>query len=118
MTLLSILIIAGIVLVVLALLALLLAKQYKKVGPNEALIISGRKKTVTGPDGTKIKVGFRYRLGGGTFVRPFLETVDTLPMEVVPLSIRTPEVLTHGGVPILADATAQVKIDSTRERHP
>jgi len=33
-------------------------------------------------------------------------------MEVVPLSIRTPEVLTHGGVPILADATAQVKIDS------
>ncbi len=113
MTLPSILITAGIVLVVLALLALLLVKQYKKVGPNEALIISGRKKTVTGPDGTKIKVGFRYRLGGGTFVRPFLETVDTLPMEVVPLTIRTPEVLTHGGVPILADATAQVKIDSS-----
>jgi flotillin len=109
----SILILAGAVLIVLALLALLLAKQYKKVGPNEALIISGRKKTLTGPDGNKIKVGYRYRLGGGTFVMPFLETVDTLPMEVVPLSIRTPEVLTHGGVPILADATAQVKIDST-----
>jgi flotillin len=113
MSLLSALILAGVILVVLALLALLLAKQYKKVGPNEALIISGRKKTVTGPDGGKIKVGYRYRLGGGTFVMPFLETVDTLPMEVVPLSIRTPEVLTHGGVPILADATAQVKIDST-----
>jgi flotillin len=113
MTLPSILITAGIILVVLALLALLLVKQYKKVGPNEALIISGRKKTLTGADGTKVKVGYRYRLGGGTFVRPFLETVDTLPMEVVPLTIRTPEVLTHGGVPILADATAQVKIDSS-----
>ncbi|MDD8024957.1 MAG: SPFH domain-containing protein [Acidobacteriota bacterium] len=109
----SILILAGAILVVLALFALLLAKQYKKVGPNEALIISGRKKTVTAPDGTKVKVGYRYRLGGGTFVRPFLETVDTLPMDVVPISIRTPEVLTHGGVPILADATAQVKIEST-----
>jgi flotillin len=109
----AILILAGAILVALALFALLVAKQYKKVGPNEALIISGRKKTVTAPDGTKIKVGYRYRLGGGTFVMPFLETIDTLPMEVVPLSIRTPEVLTHGGVPILADATAQVKIDST-----
>ncbi len=46
MSLLSILVLAGAVLVVLALLALLLAKQYKKVGPNEALIISGRKKVV------------------------------------------------------------------------
>lgn len=113
MTLLSILIIAGAVLVVLALFFLLVAKQYKKVGPNEALVISGRKKTVTAADGSKTKVGYRIRLGGGTFVRPFLETVDILPLEVIPLSIRTPEVLTHGGVPILADATAQVKIEST-----
>ncbi len=113
MTLPSILILAGIVVVVLVLIILLFAKQFRKVGPNEALIISGRKRTVTGPDGTRMKVGYRYRLGGGTFVLPFLEKVDVLPMDVVPLSIRTPEVLTHGGVPILADATAQVKIDST-----
>ena len=113
MTLPSILIVAGIVIVVLVLIILFFAKQYRKVGPNEALIISGRKKTVTGPDGTRIKVGYRYRLGGGTFVLPFLEKIDTLPMEIVPIAIRTPEVLTHGGVPILADATAQVKVDST-----
>jgi len=42
----NILILAGAILAVLALLVLLLAKQYKKVGPNEALIISGRKKVV------------------------------------------------------------------------
>jgi len=106
------LVLAGVIVVVLALLVLLFAKQYKKVGPNEALIISGRKKTISGPDGMKKKVGYRYRLGGGTFVMPFLETVDTLPLEVIPINIRTPEVLTHGGVPILADATAQIKIES------
>jgi flotillin len=52
-------------------------------------------------------------LGGGTFVMPFMETADILPMDVIPLAIRTPEVLTHGGVPILADAVAQVKVDSS-----
>jgi len=113
MSLVSWLIPVGAVIVFLALISLLLAKQYKKVGPNEALIISGRKKTVTGPDGTRRKVGYRYRLGGGTFVLPFMETVHILPMEVIPLVIRTPEVLTHGGVPILADAVAQVKVDSS-----
>ena len=113
MSLASWLILAGAVVVVLGLISLVLTKQYKKVGPNEALIISGRKKTVIGPDGAKKKVGYRYRLGGGTFVMPFMETVDVLPMEVIPLTIRTPEVLTHGGVPILADAAAQVKVDSS-----
>jgi len=134
-------ILLGIIIVVLALIALLLAKQYRKVGPNEVLIISGgrkrtvvepdgtrrkigyryrlggisggRKRTVVEPDGTKRKIGYRYRLGGGTFVIPFLETVDTLPIEVITLNIKTPEVLTHGGVPLMAEATAQVKIDST-----
>lgn len=110
----STLIIIGIILVILALIFLLLAKQYKKVGPNEALIISGgRKRTVIAPDGTKKKIGYRYRLGGGTFVIPFLETVDILPIEVLTINIKTPEVLTNGGVPLLADAVAQIKIDSS-----
>ncbi len=108
------LITAGIIIVVIALILLIIAKQYRKVGPNEVLIISGgRKKTTIGPDGTKIKVGYRYRLGGGTFVLPFIESVYRLPMDVITLNIKTPEVLTHSGVPILAEATAQVKVDST-----
>lgn len=114
MNLVSSLILAGIIVVVIALIILVIAKQYRKVGPNEVLIISGgRKRTVTAPDGTKRKVGYRYRIGGGTFVLPFIETVDILPMEVITLNIRTPEVLTHGGVPIMAEAVAQVKVDSS-----
>ena len=118
MTLTQWLIAAGIAVVVLVLLFLLIAKQYRKVAPNEALIISGRKRTMTGPDGQRRKVGFRYRLGGGTFVWPIREKSDVLPLDVIPLNIRTPEVLTHGGVPILADATAQVKIDSSEVSIP
>jgi flotillin len=107
------LILIGIIIVVSALIALLMAKQYRKVGPNEVLVISGgRKRTVIAPDGTKTKVGYRYRLGGGTFVWPFMETVDTLPMEAITMNIKTPEVLTNGGVPIMAEAVAQIKIDS------
>jgi len=113
MTLVSQLILIGIIVVILALIVLTIAKQYRKVGPNEVLIISGgRKRSVVEPDGTKRKIGYRYRLGGGTFVIPFLETVDLLPMEVITLAIKTPEVLTHGGVPLMAEATAQVRIDS------
>jgi len=113
MTLVSQLILIGIIVVILALIVLLISKQYRKVGPNEVLIISGgRKRSVVEPDGTKRKIGYRYRLGGGTFVIPFLETVDILPMEVITLSIKTPEVLTHGGVPLLAEATSQVRVDS------
>ncbi len=107
---------AAIIIVILALIILILAKQYRKVGPNEILIVAGgRKKTVALPDGRRIKIGYRYRLGGGTFVLPFIESVYTLPVEVITLSIKTPEVLTYNGVPIMAEATAQVKIDSTDE---
>jgi flotillin len=114
MNLVSSLILAGIIIFVIALLLIILAKQYRKVGPNEVLIIAGgHKKTIIGPDGAKVKVGYRYRLGGGTFVLPFVETVYRLPMDVITLNIKTPEVLTHSGVPIMAEATAQVKVDSS-----
>jgi flotillin len=112
MSLVSILIIIGVAAVILALIILLIAKQYRKVGPNEVLIISGRKKRVVLADGTRKRIGFRYRLGGGTFVWPFLETVDTLPLEIINILIKTPEVITHNGIHILAEASAQVKISS------
>lgn len=110
------LIVAGAVVVVFALVILVLALRYRKVGPNEALIIAGgRKHTIALADGTKQKVGYRYRLGGGVFVWPGMEKVYVLPMDIIPLTIRTPEVLTYGGVPIMAEASAQVKIDSSDE---
>jgi len=105
---------AALIIIFLAIIIFTMAKQYRKVGPNEALIISGgKKRSVVGPDGSKQKVGYRYRLGGGTFVIPFMETVYQLPLDVISIAIKTPEVLALSGVPILVEATAQVKVDSS-----
>jgi flotillin len=119
MSLVSWLIVAGAVIAFFAIIIAVMSLQYRKVGPNEALIIAGGpKRTVIMPDGTKKKIGYRYRLGGGTFVWPGREKVYVLPMDVIPIYIQTPEVLTHGGVPIMAAASAQVKIDSSDEAIP
>ncbi|MBM3324444.1 MAG: flotillin [Calditrichaeota bacterium] len=110
----STLIVIGVIVVVIALFIVAIAFQYRKVGPNEVLIISGgRKRTVIEPDGTKRKVGYRMHIGGGTFVLPLLETAQTLPLEVFTIPIKTPEVLTAAGVHIIAEAIAQVKVGSS-----
>jgi flotillin len=116
MNLTSWIILAAAVIVFIILVIVALTLGYRKVGPNEALIIAGgHKHTITLPDGTKQRVGYRYRLGGGIFVWPGMEKVFVLPMDIIPVSIRTPEVLTSGGVPIMAEASAQVKVDSSDE---
>jgi flotillin len=86
------------------------AKRYKKVGPNEVMVISGRKHKVKNPDGSMEQTGFRIRKGGGAFIIPLLERVDVLSLEVMTLDITTPEVYTKPGVPIVVDGVAQVKI--------
>ena len=54
------------------------ASRYTKVGPNEVLIISGRRYRVTDPGGQVLDRGFRVVKGGGTFVLPVVEKVDIL----------------------------------------
>jgi len=111
MSLTSLLILIGAIVVVVALILILFAKQYRKVGPNEVLIISGgRKRTVTDPDGTKHKVGYRMHIGGGTLVLPFIESAQVLPLEVYTLDLQVPDVLTAQGIQITAQGQAQVKI--------
>lgn len=110
----STLIVIGVVVVIIGLIVVAFAFNYKKVGPNEVLIISGgRKRTITEPDGTKKKIGYRMHIGGGTFVMPFLESAQTLPLEVFTVPIKTPEVLTSAGVHIIAEAISQVKVGSS-----
>lgn len=94
----------------------LFAKNYSNVGPNEVLIIAGGgKRWVTGADGARVQVGYRMQIGGGTFVNPFTETAQTLPLETYSITIKTPEVLTRQGVHIVAEASAQVKVASNED---
>jgi flotillin len=86
------------------------ARRYKKVGPNQVMVISGRKYKIKTPDGRIDEVGFRIRRGGGAFILPLLEKVDLLSLEIMTLDITTPEVYTKPGVPIIVDGVAQVKV--------
>jgi flotillin len=86
------------------------ARRYKKVGPNQVMVISGRKYKIKTPDGRIDEVGFRIRRGGGAFILPLVEKVDLLSLEIMTLDITTPEVYTKPGVPIIVDGVAQVKV--------
>jgi len=106
----AILAVAGIVLTVLILLSLA-ASRYKKVGPNQVLVISGLKHTIVNPvTGQKERVGFRIVKGGGAIVLPVVERVDVLSLEIMTIDVQTPEVYTELGVPVTVDGVAQVKI--------
>src|SRR5881396_4159201 len=84
--------------------------RYTKVGPNEVLIVSGKKHRYADPDGTVQRRGFRVVKGGGTFVYPIVEKVDVLSLELLTIDVQTPEVYTSKGVPVRVDGVAQIKV--------
>ena len=61
----------------------ILASRYVKVGPNQVLIVSGRRLQL--PDGRS--VGFRIVNGGGTFVFPVIERADVFSLEVTAIEM-------------------------------
>src|SRR5712664_251452 len=101
--------VVGIVVVVFVFLAIW-AGRYTKVGPNQVLVVSGRKHTYRDPDGTVQSRGFRIVKGGGTFVIPVVEKVDLLSLELLTIDVQTPEVYTSKGVPVRVDGVAQIKV--------
>src|ERR671925_803829 len=99
--------VAGSVLVALALIAFIVwAHQYTKAGPNEVLIISGRRVR-------KDRPGYRIVRGGGTYVRPFRERVQRLSLELMQFDVRTAETYSMHGVPVQVDGVCMVKIDGS-----
>ena len=86
------------------------ASRYVKVGPNEVLVVSGRKFRVRDAKGVEQVVGFRVVKGGGTFVWPVLEKAEILSLELMTLDVKTPEVYSSVGVPILVEGVAQIKV--------
>ena len=99
----------GIVVVVIIFLAIW-ASRYTKVGPNQVLVVSGRKHRHADPDGTVQSRGFRIVKGGGTFVIPVIEKVDLLSLELLTIDVQTPEVYTSKGVPVRVDGVSQIKV--------
>jgi flotillin len=70
----------------------------RKVGPNEALIISGGSAQP------------RVVVGSSTWISPFFQRADVLSLEVMTLTVGTPNVYTQEGVELSVDGVAQVKV--------
>src|SRR5438128_9657996 len=86
------------------------AGRYTKAGPNEVLVVSGRKHRYVDPDGTVRSRAFRIVKGGGTFAIPVVEKIDLLSLELLTIDVNTPEVYTSKGVPVKVDGVAQIKV--------
>jgi flotillin len=87
---------------------LIWASRYAKVGPNQVMIVSGRK--IQLPDGRF--AGFRIVKGGGTFVFPVIERADVLSLEVITIDMPGSKAQSAGGQAVEVDCSAQVKINS------
>ncbi len=104
-------ILAAIILVaVIFILISVFVSRYVKVGPDEALIVSGRRKKLSNGQ----VVGFRIVKGGATFVWPVLEISKTISLRIMPLDVNS-SAYTSQGVQVTVDGIAQVKIDSHQE---
>jgi len=98
---------------VILILGIVFASRYIKVGPNQALVISGRRSTFTDlATGAKETRSFRIVRGGGAFILPVVERVDDLSLELITIDVLTQNVYTLQGVPVSVDGVAQVKIAS------
>jgi flotillin len=87
------------------------ASRYKKVGPNQVLVVSGRRRMIVNPaTGHREQLGFRVVKGGGTFIIPVLERMDVLSMEILTIEVEVRSVYTVEGVPVHVDGVAQIKI--------
>ena len=106
----------GLGLLLLVLLIIFL-KNYIKVPPNVALIISGRRRKYKTKDdlGNESTKDFGYRIvrGGATFVIPFFERVDMLNLGIMQVDIKTTQpVPSQEYIGVMVDGVANIKIGS------
>jgi flotillin len=93
-------IIAGLSVVAVLLLMGLVARMYRKAGPNEAIIVYGFRKT-------------RIINGGGTLIFPMLEQARELSLELMSFDVAPQQSLySNQGVALTVEAVAQLKVKS------
>lgn len=100
----------------------IVARYYKKVAPNLVAVVTGRKHAVKvrGPDGTEQTVtrGFRYVAGGGFFLVPIVEEMQTMSLTVIPVNVTVKEVPDKNGALVNVEGIANIKVMSTSDLLP
>jgi flotillin len=90
---------------------LIIAKNWLKAEPNEALIFTGRKNKVKTKDGAVVVKGWRAIVGGAKLRIPVLERVNRISLKTMNLAdVRVEKAYSKEGVPVTIDAVANVKI--------
>src|SRR5213592_188625 len=87
------------------------ASRYKKVPPNMAMVVYGRRQKGMGGRGYQVKSG------GAKFIVPIFESVEWLRLDVRTLDLVVTEIVTdvkRSGAKINIKAVAQVKISPPR----
>ncbi|WP_053217497.1 flotillin family protein [Virgibacillus senegalensis] len=108
-------IVIGVIIAVILAFAILFAVRYKTVGADDAMIVTGSflgsKNVHKANDGSGIKIV----RGGGAFILPIFQQQERISLRSHSLDISTPNVYTENGVPVMADGTAIIKVQSTTE---
>src|SRR5437899_1790119 len=95
--------IGGLAVLAVKLLLSMLARLYRKAGPNEALIVYGFR-------------GTRVVKGHGTIIFPMVESCRELSLELMSFDVAPQQDLyTKQGVAVTVEAVAQIKVKSDRE---
>src|SRR6202007_2344474 len=99
----TIIIIVGLSLLAIIVLAGLLARMFRKAGPNEALVVYGFR-------------GPRVIKGHGTVIFPMVESCRELSLELMSFDVAPQQDLyTKQGVAVTVEAVAQIKVRSDQE---
>jgi flotillin len=99
----GVLIMASLIVLVILLLFLIAARMFRKVGPNQALIVFGFG-------------GTRIVQGGGAVVLPMVQSCQELSLELMSFDVAPQQDLyTQQGVAVTVEAVAQIKVKSDPE---
>jgi flotillin len=104
MSLINLLIIVAVAVVLVYLVITIYGRLLRKVGPNQALIISGR------------RGGVDVITGGARMVFPLLQRIQDLSLELMSFDVAPPqELYTKQGVAVNVEAVTQIKVGSDPE---
>jgi flotillin len=99
----SVLVIAGLMILAILFLMAVLARLYRKAGPHEALVVYGFR-------------GTRIVKGHGTVIFPMIEMARGLSLELMSFDVAPEQDLyTRQGVAVTVEAVAQIKVKSDPE---
>ena len=86
------------------------ARRYRRAGPDEVLVISGRRNNRRNAAGETEEVGFRVVRNGGTFVFPIIEEFERMSLHVISTQVATHNAISKEGVPLIVVGTALFKV--------